>query len=296
MHHRRFRAGPTLALAAFLGLLAPATALPAFAQEDPPPPEGEPGGEKDKQPKTPPAETKEQIARAKELEKKLDGKNKLDAGKAIEALGAMHTKTASKALMDFAHRTSNSEYGAAAVRALGWEGNKDAVDFLCGPDGARSGRLLVAEAACEALARVGDRAAIPTLLELIKSGKSVIAAAAIGAVVHLDPKADGLANLLVAKVGDSDDRVRMSVADALGALESPKALDGLLQMAAKDSNSLVRERACRSLARTKDPAKARPVLEEIAAKDKSQEVRGAAEDALRHFPPAAPAQGGGGKK
>lgn len=233
MHHRRFRAGPALALAAFFGLLSPASALPAFAQEDPPPPEGEPGREPEK-PRTPPAETKEQIARAKELEKKLDGKNKLDAGKAIEALGEMHTKTASKALMDFVHRTSNSEYGAAAVRALGWEGNRDAVDFLCGPDGARSGRLMVAEAACEALARVGDRAAIPTLLELIKNGKSVIAAAAIGAVVHLDPKADGLANLLVAKVGDSDDRVRMSVAEALGALESPKALDGLLQMAARD--------------------------------------------------------------
>ncbi len=267
-------------LLALLGLLAPVAA----AQDS----GGKKGGASAKDPpKDAPTESQAQIDQAKALEKKLDAKNKIEASRAIEDLGSMATHTAGKVLMDFIHRTPNSEYGSAAVKALGWGGNREALDFLCGPDGARSGRLLIAEAACKALAKVGEKSSVPTLLEVMKTGKTVVVCAAIESVVQLDPGAKGLADLLFGMTGNSDDTLRRSVATALGALSDPKAVDALITMA-KDANSIVRLNACVSLGKLA-PAKARKVLEQVAAKDTNIEVRQAAEEALKRLPEPGPA-------
>lgn len=287
-----FRVIAAFALAAALGFLPP----PAAAQDS----GGKKGGSAKDPPKAPPddgpTESQDQIDRAKELEKKLDSKNKIEASKAIEALGSLATRTAGKVLMDFIHRTPNSEYGASAIHALGWAGNRGALDFLCGTDGARSGRLLIAQAACEALAKVGEKSSIPTLLEVMKTGKTVVISAAIEAVVQLDPEAEGLAGLLFGMTGNSDDTVRRSVAKALGSLSSPKAVDALITMA-KDANSIVRLNACVSLGKLA-PAKARKVLEQLAAKDTNIEVRQAADEALKRLPDPEPSGTGtpGAKK
>lgn len=251
--------------------------------------------------KTAPAEeekeTPEDAARAKELEKKLESPNKLDLVAAIDALGALNAPSARKVLMKFISGTSNSEYGSKAIRALGKHASPAVVDFLCGKDGARSTRVLFAQAACQSLAELHDKRAIPTLLECMKCDKVVVVCAAIEAVVTLDPAADGLAERLTSLSTCKDDTVRVSVATALGNVSNPKAVPVLIAMA-KDSNSIVRLNACKSIGKLA-PYEARKAMEDLAAKDKNREVREAAADALARLPkeppPPAGANPGGAK-
>src|SRR5262245_11639291 len=136
---KSWTAGVAVALA-----LAFAAAAPARAGD---PPKQAPAEEK---------ETPEDQARAKDLEKKLDSPNKLDLIAAIDALGNLQGPSARKALMKFVSTTPNSEYGSKAVRALGKHASPEVVDFLCGKDGARSTRVLFAQAACQSLAELKD--------------------------------------------------------------------------------------------------------------------------------------------
>jgi HEAT repeat protein len=245
----------------------------------------------------PAEEDPEEAAVAAALEKKLEASNKVEVGETIEQLGGQNNPSARRVLIKYICGTSNSEYGAKAVRALGKKGSAGVVDFLCGPNGARSTRVLVAEAGCRALADVGDRRAVPTLLECMKADKTVVVCAAIEAAVHLDPKAEGLADRLGSLAAAKDDMVRMSCATALGELTSPKAVTSLIALA-KDSNSIVRMNACRSIERLA-PYEARKVMEEVSTKDKNREVREAAARALaalpKEPPPAPPAPPKGGK-
>jgi HEAT repeat protein len=256
-------------------------------------------GDEKKPPAAEEKESPEDAARAKELEKKLESPNKLDLIAAIDALGALNAPSARKVLMKFISETPNSEYGSKAVRALGKNGSPEVVDFLCGKDGARSTRVLFAQAACQSLADLHDKRAIPTLLECMKADKVVVVCAAIEAVVTLDPTADGLADRLGSLSTSKDDTVRRSVATALGSVTNPKAVPVLIAMA-KDSNSIVRLNACKSIGKLA-PYEARKTMEDLAAKDKNTEVRAAASEALARLPkepPAPPPAGGkpgGGK-
>ena len=251
--------------------------------------------------KKPPAEEEkespEDAARAKDLEKQLGSPNKLDLIAAIDALGNLNAPSARKVLMKFISETPNSEYGSKAIRALGKNGSPAVVDFLCGKDGARSTRVLFAEAACQSLAELKDKRAIPTLLECMKSDKVVVVCAAIESVVTLDPAADGLAERLAALSTTKDDTVRRSVATALGSVTNPKAVPVVISMT-KDSNSIVRLNACKSIGKLA-PYEARKAMEDLSAKDKNAEVRAAAAEALARLPkdPPPPDAGkpGGGK-
>ncbi len=214
------------------------------------------------------------------LKKDLASRNKLDVMRAIESIGRLATPAARVVLEEFVRKTASAEYASYAALGLGWKGNGASLDFLCGKEGVKSSRLLVAEAACEALGWIEDKRAVPTLLEAVKQDKSVIAAAAIEAVAKLDPAAPGLADHVVSLADSKDTRLRSAVARALGSLESPKAAPCLVAMAQKDGNSLVRREACFSLRRF-DDGKVRAALEEIAKKDSSQEVRDAAAEVLK---------------
>jgi len=226
-----------------------------------------------------PKETEAQIARAKRLEKKLAARNKLTMVNALELLGGLHTPTSTDILMTYIKKSKNAEHATYAVRALGWNGNKRAVDFLCGSFGLKSKKLLVAEASCGALRAIGDRRAVPPLIEAIRRGKVVVVRAAITAIVELDPEAKGLAKLIVKKARDKSPFVRMSVATAMGTLTDESVVAPLIRMASRDGNSLVRQYACTSLGRLAPP-EALGVLKEIVKKDKSKDVRAAALRAL----------------
>ena len=111
------------------------------------------------------------------------------------------------------------------------------------------------------------------------------AAAAVEAIVVLDPNAKGLAKLMVKLSRHKSDRVRRAVASALGKLKDPSAVDALIRMVTRDGNSIVRENACHSLGELR-ATKARPALERVVKKDSSQPVRDAAVRALARIPHA----------
>ncbi|MHC4860962.1 MAG: HEAT repeat domain-containing protein [Planctomycetota bacterium] len=228
-------------------------------------------------------ETPEQIAKVKRFAKMLESKNKLTVVEGLKLLGQIKTKSAVAELMGFVKRSKNAEHASYAVRELGEAGHKSAVDFLCGKYGVKSKKNLVAEEACRSLGKIGDRRAVPTLIEVIKSAKDFIAAAAIEAIVTLDTSAKGLAKLMVKMSKHKSDRVRRSVALAMAKLSDPIVVDALIRMATRDGNSIVRENACGSLGELR-AVKARPALEQVVRKDKSQPVREAAHRALARIP------------
>jgi HEAT repeat protein len=230
-----------------------------------------------------PRETPAQVARAVSLGKGLKSKNKLTVVANLRRLGELHVPTSASILMDFVKRSKNAEHATYATEALGWSGNKEAVDFLCGKYGLRSRKLLVAEAACRSLGSVGDRRAIPPLLEAIKGKKVVITRAAIKAVVRLDRDANGLAALMVKLSKHKSPQVRRAVAEASGGLTDPSMIEMLIRLASRDGNSLVRLMACNSLGRLAPPS-ARKALEIVARNDKSLDVRTAAQGALARIP------------
>ena len=235
------------------------------------------------------ADTPEQVQKADATAEQLDDKNKLVVQQALQNLGAQKSRSAAAHLIAFIERSKNVEWTTYAIRALGWKGNADAVDFLCGKEGVRNKNVLVSEASCSALSAIGDKRAIPSLLEAMKAGKDVTVCAAIEAVVTLDRAAPSLAELMFDRAKDKSSQVRESVARALGRLDKTGPIVAqLIAFAAKDGNSLVRLQACQSLGSLK-AEEARETLEKAAKDDKSTEVRAAAMSALQALP--APKEG-----
>jgi len=263
----------TMAFAAALGLLL-AVSTPAAAF-----------GDKAKRK----AETPEQIAHAQELAKLLDASNKLEVKSALESLGQLRTQSAHHILVKYIKKSKNAVWSTYAIDALGWPGNEDAVDFLCGKKGVRAKNVLIAEQACNALVSIGDKRAIPTLIEATKAKKVVVTRAAIKAVVRLDRDADGLADLMIKLAKRKESQVREAVAEAMASLSDERVIEPLIKMAKRDGNSLVRLRACQSLGRLRASA-ARAALQVVAKKDKSMDVRSAARAAVGQIPAPPPAE------
>ncbi len=269
----------TTALALSIGsalFVAPLVAADAPAQAA----EGKDGDER-------PVETAEQIARAQELLKLLDASNKLDVKSALEDLGRLRTQSARDILIKYIKKSKNAEWSTYAIDALGWPGNKEAVDFLCGKQGVRAKNVLIAAESCRSLVSIGDKRAIPTLIEATKNKKVVVIRAAIKAVVQLDRTAPGLADLMLKLAKRKESQIREAVAEAMATLADDRVIEPLIKMATRDGNSIVRLRACRSLGALR-AASARSALEKVAKKDKSADVRRAAREALGSIP-AAPA-------
>ena len=232
-----------------------------------------------------PAETAEQIARAQELLKMLDASNKMDVKSALEDLGRLRTQSARDILVKYIKKSKNAEWSTYAINALGWAGNKEAVDFLCGKKGVRAKNVLIAAESCRALVSIGDKRAIPTLIEATKNKKVVVTRAAIKAVVQLDRSAPGLADLMLKLAKRKESQIREAVAEAMATLADDRVIEPLIKMATRDGNSIVRLRACRSLGALRAPS-ARSALEKVAKKDKSADVRRAAREALGKIPVA----------
>jgi HEAT repeat protein len=235
-------------------------------------------------PEEPRPDTEEQVQKADAAAEQLDDKNKLVVNQAISNLGALKSATARDHLIAYIKKSKNAEWTTYAIRALGWKGNSGAVDYLCGKDCVRNKNVLISEASCAALATIGDKRAIPSLVEATKSGKDVTVCAAIEAVVTLDPKSPGMAELMFEHAKDKSSQVRRSVAKGFGSLEkSGPIVAQLMLFAEKDGNSFVRLEACDSL-RLLKATEARELLTSMAEDDKSMEVRAAASRALLALP------------
>lgn len=143
----------------------------------------------------------------------------------------------------------------------------------------RDGDPNVRAAAATALGRLNDdgRGALGRAMADVDPRVKI---AALGAAGRVNSFIDVQA--VTKLVGDQDAGVRRRSADLLGAMRAKDSVDGLLVIAKNDPDDNVRNSACHALGQIKD-GKARPVLEDIKANDKSGLVRDQAAIALRRM-------------
>lgn len=143
----------------------------------------------------------------------------------------------------------------------------------------RDGDPNVRAAAATALGRLNDdgRGALGRAMADVDPRVKI---AALGAAGRVNNFVDVQA--VTKLVGDQDAGVRRRSADLLGAMRAKDSVDGLMAIAKNDPDDNVRNAACHALGQIKD-GKARPVLEDIKANDKSGLVRDQAAIALRRM-------------
>ena len=91
---------------------------------------------------------------------------------------------------------------------------------------------------------------------------------AVGALEAIGKKA---VEPLIAALKDKDRKFRRYVAEALGKIKDPRAVEPLIATLRRDKDSLVRRDAARALGRIKDPRAVEPLI--YALKDKKESVR-----------------------
>lgn len=143
----------------------------------------------------------------------------------------------------------------------------------------RDGDPNVRAAAATALGRLNDdgRGALGRAMADVDPRVKI---AALGAAGRVNNFVDVQA--VTKLVGDQDAGVRRRSADLLGAMRAKDSVDGLMAIAKNDPDDNVRNSACHALGQIRD-GKARPVLEDIKANDKSGLVRDQAAIALRRM-------------
>lgn len=121
----------------------------------------------------------------------------------------------------------------------------------------KSDHLAVRVRAAASLGRMGDKAAVPALVEALKDGEADVrreAAKALGLIKDARAAAP-----LVDALRDRDMNVRLYAAYALGEIRDPKAAKPLLQ-ALRDAEWCVRNQAAWALREIHDPAIAEPLV------------------------------------
>ncbi len=122
----------------------------------------------------------------------------------------------------------------------------------------------IRERAAISLGRVGDRAAVPALIEALKDSENGVrreAAKALGFI-----KDDRATVPLLEAFSDNDTNVRLYAAYALGEIKDAKAVDALVQ-ALGDPEWCVRDQAAWALREIQDPKIAEPLVKALKAKD-----------------------------
>ncbi len=153
-----------------------------------------------------------------------------------------------------------------AIRALGGIGDVQAVDLLI--EELESRNVHAVQEAIEGIGHIGSPQAIQSLIDVFRHDwddtetitawqKAATALAAIG-----EPSLPALLTALL----DEDDNVRQGVAEALGKLRDPRAVDPLIN-ALQDEQSIVRAYAADALAELGDERAIKPLVALLADED-----------------------------
>lgn len=160
-----------------------------------------------------------------------------------------------------------------AARALGDLRAADAIPAL-----ARAVRERRARGSVWALTQLDDPRLVPPLITALRHDDATARALAAGKLAELGSRAAVPALLEVLR-SDRDPHVREEAARALGLLGDPAAVEPLLTAMRRDRGDHVREEAAAALGRLGDPRAVAPLLS--ARRDRHVAVRSAAEVALR---------------
>lgn len=140
--------------------------------------------------------------------------------------------------------SANVSESLAKVRRLERDRNVPGLIELLGNPLEASRRVTVRGAAAMALGEIGDRAAVPYLIELLGDQRPVVRSLATYALRQIgDERA---ANSVQTLLDDQDAIVRMSAAETLGVFGSPEAIGPLIE-ALDDEHPWVRVNAAEAL-------------------------------------------------
>jgi len=231
---------------------------------------------KDRRNDPPPVESPEE--RHQRQQRVLRGKDRDAIREVLAELHALETGDARALLVDFVKRSRNERLKGEALIALGWRGNRAALEFLRGKHGLSSARPPIVAAACRAVGKVGDPATKPLLLARVTSKHAVVAAAALGGLVALDRKSADLPGVIEIGVESSHPVVRAEAARALGLIKSSVWRSQLASLLG-DPAPAVRIAACEALAVRKDEISV-PLLMQVQTADPDAKVRSAAKKAM----------------
>jgi HEAT repeat protein len=136
----------------------------------------------------------------------------------------------------------------------------------------------VREAACRALGAIGDRQAVPPLIQALRDWYVRAAACrALGAIGDRQAVPP-----LIQALGDRDRGVRAAACRALGAIGDRQAVPHLIQ-ALGDWDEYVRRAACRALGQIGDPQALPHLIQALEDEDEDAYVRRAAREAVEQI-------------
>jgi len=229
-------------------------------------------------PEEPEAPEETDGARRQRQQRALRGKDRAEVRGVLAELHIRETEEARELLIDYAKRTRNVDLKCEALVALGWRGNRRALDFLRGKHGLTSIRPKLVGAACRAVGAVGDPVTKPLLLARVTSKDGVIAAGALAGLVKLDKRAADLPALVELSLAHRASIVRLEAAAALAVLPSDDWRPLLVRLA-EDPEPSVRAAACRALGKRHDEASVARLMK-LQTDDPDAAVRTAAKAAL----------------
>jgi len=110
-------------------------------------------------------------------------------------------------------------------------------------------------AAAEALGKLGDRAAIAPLIQML-AGEKTTDKATMGLIIGDKPK-------FAAELELTQTQAKIRATDALGVLAAPEAVDALIQFGLKDKDPQLRAASAYALGRTRDLRAVEPLIDVV---------------------------------
>jgi HEAT repeat protein len=211
-------------------------------------------------------------------------KDQLTMEQAIRELGALGTRAARDALIEYATTVKSQQYVEKSFDAIATIGDRVSIAFLCGKAAIRSPDFLRQTFAAEALGRAKNRRAVPALLDVMDdvSVKIEVQGAICLALAKTAPDDKDVQARLFKAADDKRDTIRANAVEALGYVNTEEAWRHLLSTLAGEKNTRVRAAAATGLGWTKR-SEAERALRKAVDEDKSLTVRDAAVRALQEI-------------
>lgn len=230
-------------------------------------------------------DARRQRTRAAEFLARLKAeKSPRKAARLIAEIAAEGGEGAARALVAYGGEVKDRACQLALLESLGRLGWLGAGAFLRGERGLEAREPAVREAAVAALGALGDAAALPDLLELLraKTPEPGLVGAACAALARIAPSDPGAREAIAALCACKNAACRGHALEGLVALGCPGAPALLAGALSGDESAPVRLKAAQLLGRIKSPD-AIPLLRKSAEQDRSPAVRKAAEAALKEL-------------